>query len=819
MPFVVGENVGPYRIIEKLGRGGMATVFKAYHAALDRYVAIKALHPAFMEDPNFLARFQREARVVAKLEHPNIVPIYDFAEHEGRPYLVMKFIEGDTLKARVVRDGVLKDQIIDIVEAVGAALTYAHGQGILHRDVKPSNVLLANNGRIYLADFGLARIAQAGESTLSGDMMLGTPQYISPEQAMGIGDLDAGTDIYSFGVMLYELTVGQVPFSADTPFSIIHDHIYTPLPLPRTINEKVPEEIERVLLKALAKERSDRFEDIAALVYAFSQAFAQADSGIIPGVQAVVEAQRTVAPFPPTIGEAIPGPGEGAISTASIPEAHEKQVPSVPTKKAKEKKPFFRRLRWWQIAIVAVGLVLCCLFTIGIISQRQKEQQQAAETTIPTVGVVDELPTKTPFESDGDDQMSIAKRMVEENPDDPQAYLELGIAFFDTGQSRAGEEAFKTAIDLSDGSADVYLKVLEILNEKELWLNAAQAYVEFFAEHPDQLEGGEIDNFHRAAYISSSFPVAEEYIPISDVKNIDPVFEQVLKARYILFNSSPERAQFVLDETFAEIPEVSEAALLQAEIYNSQGQLDAAREILEVMLKSEGLPFWMNEFIEEYIYIPAQTQAAETDDSVMSVDEARAKVEANPEDPWAYLELADALMAAGKFDEIEAQIQAAMEYSDDDPDVYMRAAEILAKHNIYLYTVDMYLAATRLPGGPSFEDVDGLIAEAMYVSSVGSDAINHLSAMESDLDPIMMEIAKIRNTLHIDDREVARFQLQNLREQYPDEPEVLLLEAEILYIFGDDEAAIKQWELLVEDESAPIWVRRQARIFLVKTNQ
>ncbi len=217
MPFVVGETVGPYRIIEQLGQGGMATVFKAYHPALDRYVAIKAMHPAFMEDPNFLARFQREAQVVAKLEHPGIVPVYDFAEHESRPYLVMRYIEGETLKARLSRGPLTKDEVLTIVDAMGSALAYAHEQGILHRDIKPSNVLLANEGKIFLADFGLARIAQAGASTLSTDVMLGTPQYISPEQAMGKRDLGAGTDIYSFGVMLYELVAGRVPFSADTP--------------------------------------------------------------------------------------------------------------------------------------------------------------------------------------------------------------------------------------------------------------------------------------------------------------------------------------------------------------------------------------------------------------------------------------------------------------------------------------------------------------------------------------------------------------------------------------------------------------------------
>ncbi len=606
MPFVVGENVGPYRIIEKLGHGGMATVFKAYHAALDRYVAIKALHPAFMEDPSFLARFQREARVVAKLEHPNIVPVYDFAEHEGRPYLVMKFIQGETLKARLVRNGVLLDQVVQIVEAVGTGLTYAHGQGILHRDVKPSNVLLADDGRIYLADFGLARIAQVGESTISGDMMLGTPQYISPEQAMGVRELDAGTDIYSFGVMLYELIVGQVPFSADTPFSIIHDHIYTPLPLPRAVNSNVSEPIERVLLKALAKERADRFEDISSLVDAFSGAFAETDLAAGVGVGHQPTGAET---SPPMVVDETVSPQQADAPTASILEAAETPIMPQEAVAADEsevsgkKIPFLKRLRWWQIALGAVVLVFCCLLALSVINERQK--QQTITTPTQTALALEELPAKTPIETDDDDQIGRAKQLVEENPDDP----------------------------------------------------------------------------------------------------------------------------------------------------------------------------------------------------------------------FVQLSLVEALLAAGQYDQVQAAMQRAIEISGDSPAVYLRAGNILAKYGINLYAVNMYLTAASLPGDPTYEDVAGNIAEAVYLSSVGSDAIDHLSALEADLGPMMMEIARIRHTLHNEDRDVAKFRLQQLREQYPDSPEVLLLEAEIISIFGDDEAAIAQWANLLEDESTPFWVRRQARIMINKFDQ
>ena len=312
MPFIAGENAGPYRIMEQLGQGGMATVFKAYHPALDRYVAIKALHPAFKEDPNFLARFQREAKVVARLEHSNIVPIYDYAEHEGRPYLVMKYVEGETLKARMTRGPLDRDEILAILDAVGAALIYAHRQGILHRDVKPSNVLLAKDGGIYLADFGLARITQAGESTLSADSMLGTPQYISPEQALGKRELDEGTDIYSFGVLLYEMVVGRTPFNADTPYAIIHDHIYSPLPRPSSINSEVPETVERVLFKALAKERSDRYPDVHSFTTAFREALQQ-DVKLAATQEASVETEAVEEPATEVV-QAVVNPPEQAAT-------------------------------------------------------------------------------------------------------------------------------------------------------------------------------------------------------------------------------------------------------------------------------------------------------------------------------------------------------------------------------------------------------------------------------------------------------------------------------------------------------------------------
>ena len=344
MSFANGENVGPYRIITQLGSGGMATVYKAYHAALDRYIAIKVMHQALKQDPNFLGRFQREAKIVARLEHPHIVPVYDFSEHEGQPYLVMRFVEGETLKSHMQAGKLTLTQVMDIMRPVCQALDYAHSQGVLHRDIKPSNILITPQNGVFLTDFGLAKIAQTGESTLSQDMMVGTPQYISPEQAQGRSDLDARTDIYSLGVVLYELLVGRVPFQADTPYATVHDHIFTPLPMPRSLNPALPEPFERVLLKALTKERDDRYTSVSDFLAALEKAAAEA-----------AQAASTVVALTPS------APVEKPSATAA---------PAAPARKS-------HRNVW--IALGGIGLLLLCVVVFLVAtSQSGRAQLQSA---------------------------------------------------------------------------------------------------------------------------------------------------------------------------------------------------------------------------------------------------------------------------------------------------------------------------------------------------------------------------------------------------------------------------------------------------------
>ncbi|MBM3180440.1 MAG: hypothetical protein FJZ86_08800 [Chloroflexi bacterium] len=266
---LVGQTLGAYRLVERLGQGGMATVYKGYEAALDRYVAVKVLPQFFASDPNFTQRFRREAKAIAQLNHPNIIPIYSYGEQSGITYLVMQFVEGGTLKHERGQTH-SPEEALRLLLPIARALGYAHGRGIVHRDIKPSNVLMAEGNWPMLADFGLAQMAESSMRLTGTGVGLGTPMYMSPEQ--GCGDqVDARTDIYSLGIMLYELVTGDVPFRADTPMAIVIKHMTAPMPMPRQLNPNIPAEVENIILKSTAKDADDRYQTTGEMATAMER--------------------------------------------------------------------------------------------------------------------------------------------------------------------------------------------------------------------------------------------------------------------------------------------------------------------------------------------------------------------------------------------------------------------------------------------------------------------------------------------------------------------------------------------------------------------
>ncbi len=278
-----GTTLGQYRVAEIVGVGGMATVYRGHHLALDRTVAIKVLPARFLTAPTFVDRFRQEARMVARLRHPNILDVYDFGEGPGGLlYIVNEFMEGGTLAAQL-GNPMRPEATVRIVGQIAAGLDYAHSRGIIHRDLKPGNILFTAEGDAVIADFGLAKILEGTGGLTQDGTVLGTPEYMSPEQAMG-KPLDGRTDVYSLGVIVYAMLTGSVPFHRESPLATMVAHIHEPLPSLRDRNPTLPDGVEQVLQRAMAKTPDERYgnarELASALAGVFAAMHALPDSGV-----------------------------------------------------------------------------------------------------------------------------------------------------------------------------------------------------------------------------------------------------------------------------------------------------------------------------------------------------------------------------------------------------------------------------------------------------------------------------------------------------------------------------------------------------------
>ncbi len=269
---LAGKTIGKYQIIEHIGHGGMAEVYKAEHIRLGRMVAVKVLHPFLADEEGFVVRFQREARIVATLRHPNIVQVYDFDYNDEIKiyYMVMEYIDGPTLKSRLAKGALPVLEAVHVGIAIAEALEYAHKRGMIHRDVKPANIMFTSDNQPVLTDFGIAKMLSLTDLTASG-AMIGTPAYMSPEIGMGKHATES-SDIYSLGVVLYQMLTGRLPFESDSPMGMVMQHINDAPPLPAQFVPTLPSPVEVVVLRALNKQPEDRFATAGEMAAALRRA-------------------------------------------------------------------------------------------------------------------------------------------------------------------------------------------------------------------------------------------------------------------------------------------------------------------------------------------------------------------------------------------------------------------------------------------------------------------------------------------------------------------------------------------------------------------
>jgi serine/threonine-protein kinase len=306
------RHIGRYEVRQEIGRGGMATVYLAHDPAMNRAVAIKVLPQQYLSNPTLRARFEREARAIAAIEHPAIVPVYDFGDQDGQLYLVMRYMGGGSLAERISKSGLPLDQATGILERLAPALDEVHKRGMVHRDLKPGNILFDRYDNAFLSDFGIAHLTEA-TTTLTGEALIGTPAYMSPEQVRADVELDGRSDIYALGVIVYEMLCGKQPFRATTPMGLALKHLSEPVPRILTERPDLPEGVNQVIGKAMSKEREGRYASAGEVAEALRRA---ADQAAVPPASI----QKAEAP---TVLEELPRSlaGEAPSGRAAQPEA------------------------------------------------------------------------------------------------------------------------------------------------------------------------------------------------------------------------------------------------------------------------------------------------------------------------------------------------------------------------------------------------------------------------------------------------------------------------------------------------------------------
>lgn len=278
---LIGKQLGGYEIIARLGQGGMASVYRARQTSMNRTVALKILPRHLLRDEMYLQRFEREVKIVAQLEHRNIVPVHDYGEHDGQPYIAMRYMPAGSVDDLLAKGPIDPETMLKIIQQIAPALDYAHGKSVLHRDLKPSNILMDDDGGAYITDFGIARIlgADTDGATLTTQGVVGTPSYMSPEQAQG-QSLDGRSDLYSLGVMLFEMATGRRPFENETPYGIAVMQVTAQPPIPRSLNPKISGAMEQVILKAMKKRKENRYQTAAQFAEALRLAVEEPGSSL-----------------------------------------------------------------------------------------------------------------------------------------------------------------------------------------------------------------------------------------------------------------------------------------------------------------------------------------------------------------------------------------------------------------------------------------------------------------------------------------------------------------------------------------------------------
>ncbi|MBI9043952.1 MAG: serine/threonine protein kinase [Anaerolineaceae bacterium] len=490
MDNLIGHDIGRYHIVEKLGRGGMAAVYKAFDTHLERNIAIKVILPGHQHADQFLKRFDREAKTLAKLNHPNIVSILDYGDYQGMPYLVMEYISGGTLKERMGQPLHYKDAI-QLVLPIAEALSEAHQNNIIHRDIKPANILIDENGSPLLSDFGISKILESDSeaAALTGTGVgIGTPEYMAPEQGHG-KKIDQRADIYALGIVFYELVTGKKPFQADTPMATLIKQLTEPLPHPSQYIQGLPPLVEQVIFKSLTKNPDDRYQTMQDFTAALKRILKEK-------------------PLPPQVFEQTKDKQPVSIPSVNpsdfFPESNAYSTPITP-------KPEKKKTGIWVMGGGVLFIVLCGLLAVGIAGIyyfffKETPTQVSLVTETPQEYPAESLEEATPSPTPADEGSLLSDLMW----DIP--YLNADVMALDL---------FETPSEILPVDDRIYLRE--------------------FSKETTRFIGWELTLSHDAPGEETPFNLSQEFIPLNVPVCNDP------NADYNFCNAELTSTEFVME--------------------------------------------------------------------------------------------------------------------------------------------------------------------------------------------------------------------------------------------------------------------------------